>query len=191
VPTGRRWSVAWVHAVNLGAARDRGHERRATASASYFVKGRLQAGWTKAFVVLSFTAAGSQMKAIRIWGVERRIKTYRCKPQFNNFPHGKSQSCHPLPSTSSSTIAPIFFLPLPLVTLTCASGQHTRLHVCRPQLLKFLQGLLHKNSVLPPTSSCARSKHGTSRLVPPHRHGIVIGTRQGGHGPRWHVAVHG
>ena len=124
-------------------------------------------------------------------GVERRTETHRCKPQFNSFPHGKSQSCHPLLSTSSSTIAPSFFFPFPFVTLTCASGQHTRLHVCRPQFLKFLQGLLHRNSASPPTSGCARSKHGTSRVVPPHRHGIVIGTRQGGHGRRWHNAVHG
>lgn len=121
----------------------------------------------------------------------RNTEPHRCKPQSKSFPQGKSQSCHPLLSISSSTMAPIFFLPLPLVTLTCASGQHTRLHVCRPQFLKFLQSLLHKNSVSPPTASCARSEHGTSRVVPPHRQGIVIGTRQGGHVPRWHDTAHG
>ena len=126
-----------------------------------------------------------------IWRVEQRTEAHRCKPQFNSFPQGKSQSCHPLLSTSSSTIAPSFFLPLPLVTLRCISGQHTRLHVCLPQFLKFLQSLLQKNSVSPPNSSCMRSRHGTSRVVPPHRHGIVIGTRQGGQGPRWHDAAHG
>lgn len=120
-----------------------------------------------------------------------RTETHRCNPQFKSFPQGRSQSCHPLLSTSSSTIAPIFFFPLPLVTLTCASGQHTRLHVCRPQFLKFLQSLLHKNSASSPTSSRARSKHGTSRVVPPQRHGIVIDTRQDGHGPRWHGAAQG
>ena len=59
VSAGRWRSVAWVRAVDLGATRDRGHERRSAASASHFVKGRLQTGWAKTLVVLPFTAIES------------------------------------------------------------------------------------------------------------------------------------
>src|SRR5258706_117596 len=59
VSAGWWWSVAWVGAVDLGATRDWGDERRAAASACHFVKGRLQTGRAKTFVVFSFTAIES------------------------------------------------------------------------------------------------------------------------------------
>jgi len=55
VSAGWWWSVAWVCAVDLGATRDWGDERRAAASASHFIKGGLQTGRAKTFVVFSFT----------------------------------------------------------------------------------------------------------------------------------------
>ena len=59
VSTGSWWSVAWIQAEDLGTTRDRWHERREAASASHFVKGRLQTGRAETFVVFSFTAIAS------------------------------------------------------------------------------------------------------------------------------------
>ena len=99
VSAGWWWSVAWVGAVDLGATRDWGDERRAAASASHFVKGRLQTGRAKTFVVFSFAAIESLIEVNRIsgWNEEQeRTDANHSSTTSHTASHSRAIHCHPL-----------------------------------------------------------------------------------------------